>query len=138
MQVFGPGDQIPALTHSVGGGDSFELGSFSVLVLDTAFHTNSCISYLLTRNGTEDTCPVLFSGDALFVGGCGRFFEGTGADMCQSMSNILHHCSEETQVYCGHEYTISNLLFALVYKSCRGLQGVLIKYSTCLHRDIDI
>lgn len=52
-------------------------------------------------------------GDCLFVGGCGKFFEGTGADMQNSLFEKLAALPHDTKVYCGHEYTLSNYRFAL-------------------------
>ena len=52
-------------------------------------------------------------GDCLFVGGCGKFFEGTGADMQYSLFEKLVALPHDTKVYCGHEYTLSNYRFAL-------------------------
>jgi hydroxyacylglutathione hydrolase len=60
----------------------------------------------------DDTPPVLFSGDTLFVGGCGRFFEGSAADML-AITERVKELPPATELYCGHEYTVSNLRFAL-------------------------
>ncbi len=60
-------------------------------------------------NGFE--LPVLFCGDTLFSGGCGRLFEGTPAQMHRSLSKLAVLPSE-TQVCCAHEYTLSNMKFA--------------------------
>lgn len=56
---------------------------------------------------------VVFTGDTLFIAGCGRFFEGSSDQMDQSLNVILGALPNETKVYCGHEYTVSNLKFAL-------------------------
>ncbi len=56
---------------------------------------------------------MLQAGDCLFVGGCGKFFEGTGADMYVSLFEKLSSLPPDTKVYCGHEYTLSNYRFAL-------------------------
>lgn len=56
--------------------------------------------------------PALFSGDALFLGGCGRLFEGTPAEMLASLDALVALLPAATAVYCGHEYTESNLRFA--------------------------
>ena len=57
-------------------------------------------------------CHVFFTGDTLFIAGCGRFFEGTAEDMYSSLVEKLGSLPDETQVYCGHEYTRDNLAFA--------------------------
>mgnify|MGYP006255879501 FL=1 len=71
-------------------------------------HTNDQLSYFLE----ESESPILFSGDTLFSGGCGRLFEGTPEDMLFSMDRYAK-LPKNTLVYCGHEYTQSNLNFAL-------------------------
>lgn len=53
-----------------------------------------------------------FLGDTLFLGGCGRFFEGTAEQMHKALIDILGNLPEETKVFCGHEYTLQNLKFA--------------------------
>lgn len=54
----------------------------------------------------------MFTGDTLFVAGCGRFFEGTAEQMTHALTDTLGSLPDETQVYCGHEYTRANLKFA--------------------------
>ena len=54
----------------------------------------------------------MFTGDTLFVAGCGRFFEGSANDMYQALVEILGKLPLSTHVYCGHEYTVKNLKFA--------------------------
>jgi hydroxyacylglutathione hydrolase len=54
----------------------------------------------------------VFTGDTLFVAGCGRLFEGTPEMMHRSLSGKLARLPLETRVYCGHEYTVANLRFA--------------------------
>jgi hydroxyacylglutathione hydrolase len=60
----------------------------------------------------SDGTPELFCGDTLFAGGCGRLFEGTPQEMINSLSK-LRNLPESTRVWCAHEYTLSNLRFAL-------------------------
>jgi hydroxyacylglutathione hydrolase len=55
----------------------------------------------------------VFTGDTLFVAGCGRFFEGNATQMHHALLNVLGQLPEETRVYCGHEYTVANLKFSL-------------------------
>ena len=56
---------------------------------------------------------VVFTGDTLFLGGCGRFFEGNAQEMHHSLCNVLGSLKDSTLVYPGHEYTLSNWKFAL-------------------------
>lgn len=69
-----------------------------------------------TKTGDSVLYPsikmYLFSGDTLFIAGCGRFFEGTAEQMYEALITKLGSLPDETQVYCGHEYTEQNLRFA--------------------------
>lgn len=96
--------KIPCLECQVDGGDSFHLGTLRVHVLDVPCHTRGHVAYRVD--------DALFCGDVLFVGGCGRFFEGDAADMHHSLNEVLASLDPSTWVYCGHEYTVSNLEFA--------------------------
>jgi hydroxyacylglutathione hydrolase len=55
---------------------------------------------------------LVFTGDTLFLAGCGRLFEGTPAMMFRSLNEVLGSLDHGTRVYCGHEYTVGNLAFA--------------------------
>jgi len=98
-------EPVPALTRGVGEGDSFTLGESSVAVMYVPCHTAGHVAFVVT-SGRQ----VLFPGDTLFVGGCGRFFEGTGADMLKNMDRFAALPSD-CLVYPAHEYTESNLKF---------------------------
>ncbi|XP_050209625.1 hydroxyacylglutathione hydrolase cytoplasmic-like [Mercurialis annua] len=105
-------DNVKACTHLVHNGDTFTLGShLTILALHTPCHTKGHISYYVT--GKEGDHPAVFTGDTLFIAGCGKFFEGTAEQMYQSLCVTLGSLPKPTQVYCGHEYTIKNLQFAL-------------------------
>eukprot|EP01135_Chromosphaera_perkinsii_P009604 Nk52_evm54s1810 gene=Nk52_evmTU54s1810 len=110
-KVFGGDDRIDALTDKVVDGDSLTIGSLNVSCLFTPCHTAGHICYHVYETGNEGTGSV-FTGDTLFVGGCGRFFEGTGEQMCSALLGKLGKLPEATSVYCGHEYTTSNYKFA--------------------------
>lgn len=79
-------------------------------VLDVPGHTAGHIAWWTDALGGDS--PVLFCGDTLFSGGCGRLFEGTAAQMHASLQSLAA-LPQETRVFCAHEYTISNLRFAL-------------------------
>ena len=105
LNIVGPAnDPIPTLTHSVTGGKQFDLFGETFLVLDLPGHTKGHVGYL--GDGK------LFCGDVLFSAGCGRIFEGTPEQMFESISKITQ-LPEETEIYPGHEYTSSNITFAL-------------------------
>jgi len=108
LQVVGGDERIPAMTQMVRHGDRFNVGSLEVQVLGTACHTRGSVSYYVTEGDEK----VVFTGDTLFIGGCGRFFEGIAEEMLQSLDRLAT-LPGDTKVYCGHEYTLNNLKFAL-------------------------
>jgi hydroxyacylglutathione hydrolase len=108
IPVYGPArETIPHLSHPVAEGDTVELEALGARfqVMDVPGHTAGHIAYV--GHG------MLFCGDTLFTGGCGRLFEGTPAQMYQALSRI-RALPDETQVYCAHEYTEANLRFACI------------------------
>ncbi len=98
--------RIPGLTHAVGDGETFMLGNATATVLAVPGHTGGHIAFWFPES------LALFSGDALFVLGCGRVFEGTPAMMWASLDK-MRRLPDEAQVYCAHEYTQKNAQFAL-------------------------
>lgn len=109
LEVIGGDQRISALTNRVKHGDKFTIGNLRVECLYTPCHTNGHICYYLTAEGQT---PAVFTGDTLFVAGCGRFFEGTADQMYSALIGKLGKLPEQTQVFCGHEYTVQNLKFA--------------------------
>ena len=110
VPVFGPArETIPGRTRALRGGDRIDVPGLPVTlrVLDIPGHTSGHIAYV----GDIDGQSTLFCGDTLFAGGCGRLFEGTPAQMWASLSTLAR-LPPETQVFCGHEYTVANLRFA--------------------------
>lgn len=97
-------DRIPAITERVGDGDRVVIGALSATVRLIPCHTRGHVTYLFGEHA--------FTGDTLFSGGCGRFFEGTAADMYHALYEVLGVLPDDTQVWCGHEYTAKNLEFA--------------------------
>jgi hydroxyacylglutathione hydrolase len=111
--VWGPaGENITGLDHHLSDGDSIDIPGFGYRfrIIDVPGHTAGHIAYVAQQLGDDDR-PVLFCGDTLFAGGCGRLFEGTAAQMRRSLAKLTA-LSDATLVYCAHEYTQSNLRFA--------------------------
>ncbi|GBQ83279.1 hydroxyacylglutathione hydrolase [Gluconobacter albidus] len=108
-QVCGPRQKqewLPRLDHAVEGGDVVSLGSTQIRVLSTPGHAVGHVSYVV------DEVPALFCGDVLFSLGCGRLLEGTAQELFDSL-NGYDSLPDSTLVCAGHEYTRSNLAFAL-------------------------
>ncbi|HEV8015505.1 MAG TPA: hydroxyacylglutathione hydrolase [Stellaceae bacterium] len=99
-------DRIPGIDLDVGDGDTYEFGTEKAKVFDVPGHTRGHIAYWFGNS------RALFCGDTLFLMGCGRVFEGTHAQMWNSLSK-LKVLPPETRVYCAHEYTQNNARFAL-------------------------
>ncbi|TPX42033.1 hydroxyacylglutathione hydrolase [Synchytrium endobioticum] len=110
IAVYGGDDRVDALTHKVDDGARFKIGSLDVTPMYTVCHTRGSVSYYVVDARTNQRC--VFTGDTLFVAGCGRFFEGTAAQMHNSLVNVLGSLPSDTLVFCGHEYTAANLRFA--------------------------
>jgi len=88
------------------GGDRVEVLGEQFDVIDVPGHTAGHIAYHARQPG------ALFCGDTLFAAGCGRLFEGTAAQMVRSLDRLAA-LPPDTRVYCAHEYTLSNLAFAM-------------------------
>jgi hydroxyacylglutathione hydrolase len=109
-KVFGPArEAMPEPLQRLQDGALVTLLGLHFQVLDVPGHTAGHIAYFAEVPGDA---PVLFCGDTLFSGGCGRLFEGTPAQMLTSLSRLAA-LPEATRVCCAHEYTLSSLRFAL-------------------------
>ncbi len=107
--VYGPsGGHIKGISNPLHDNENFNiLGHHEFKAFSAPGHTNDQLSYFCDMTDK----PILFSGDTLFFAGCGRLFEGTPEDMLFSMDRYKELPSN-TLVYCGHEYTETNLKFA--------------------------
>jgi hydroxyacylglutathione hydrolase len=99
--------KIDTLDVAVGEGDIAMLGGLKAEVWEVPAHTAGHIAYYLP------SASVIFVGDTMFAMGCGRLFEGTPAQMFANMQRFAT-LPDETAVYCAHEYTLSNGLYAVV------------------------
>lgn len=109
LEIIGPVNEavaIPGLDNSVMEGDEFQFGSHTVRVIETPGHTAGHICYHFPDD------KILFAADTLFALGCGRLFERPAADMWHSLQKLAA-LPDETAVYFGHEYTLSNARFAI-------------------------
>ena len=99
--------RIPTLDRLVAGGDTARIGDLTAEVIDVPAHTAGHIAYHLPAE------QVVFVGDTLLAMGCGRLFEGDAAQMFANMATLAA-LPPETQVFCAHEYTLSNGRYAVV------------------------
>jgi hydroxyacylglutathione hydrolase len=115
VPIYGGSHRSPALTQLVKGDDQFTIGnSLNVKCLATPCHTQDAICYYVTNTSPDASTSIgaVFTGDTLFIAGCGVFFEGTGAEMHAAFER-LSALPDATVTYVGHEYTAGNLRFAL-------------------------
>lgn len=98
-------DRLPPLDLAVDDGETLHLGDARARVLDVSGHTLNHIAFHFPD------AKAAFTGDSLFVLGCGRLFEGTAAQMWSSLSKLAR-LDPETTIWCGHEYSLANLTFA--------------------------
>uniref|UniRef100_A0A6A7FPX0 hydroxyacylglutathione hydrolase n=2 Tax=Hirondellea gigas TaxID=1518452 RepID=A0A6A7FPX0_9CRUS len=114
LRVYGGDDRIGALTDKVQHGDTITIGNLTINCIATPCHTTGHICYYVTSSEPSDTHrPAVFTGDTLFLGGCGKFFEGTPEQMHTALITRLGALPDDTDVYCGHEYSLNNLQFGL-------------------------
>jgi hydroxyacylglutathione hydrolase len=136
VPVFGPArEAIDHLTTRCNHGDRVhtEHPAMGFKVMDVPGHTSGHIAYYQAattgssangagtgaETGEPAGTPHLFCGDTLFASGCGRLFEGTPAQMQQSLDSLAA-LPEATLVHCAHEYTLSNIRFALACEPDNG------------------
>jgi hydroxyacylglutathione hydrolase len=108
-KVFGPDN--PAIDHidqRLQQGDQLDVLGLSLEILEVPGHTLDHIAYFARD---QQPVPLLFCGDTLFAGGCGRVFEGTPSMMHASLQRLAA-LPDNTRIYCAHEYTLANLAFA--------------------------
>ncbi len=103
--------RIPGQQVFLREGDTVEFAGKIAEIYFVPGHTRAHIAYYFLPNSLEETGD-LFCGDTLFAGGCGRLFEGTPAQMLQSLTK-LRNLPDNTNVWCAHEYTLNNLKFAI-------------------------
>ncbi|KAI0514458.1 Las1-domain-containing protein [Xylaria bambusicola] len=103
------GKNCEAVTKTPGDGESWSIGSIAVKGVYTPCHTQDSICWFM-QDGDD---KAVFTGDTLFHGGCGRFFEGNAEEMNTALNKTLASLPDDTKVYPGHEYTKSNVKFGI-------------------------
>ena len=107
LKVYGPNNNLDSIKSRLIDGELLNIIGIDFEVIEIPGHTLDHIAYY----ANIDNSPILFCGDTLFAGGCGRVFEGTFDQMYESLMK-LKKLPKNTRIYCGHEYTINNLKFA--------------------------
>ena len=107
LNVYGPtGSIFTGINRKLKEGDTINVIGIDFSIIEVPGHTLDHIAYYSENEGE----PILFCGDTLFSGGCGRMFEGTYDQLCNSLQKLAN-LPDKTFVYCTHEYTINNLEF---------------------------
>lgn len=101
--------------HTIAEGDRIPIGDHSITVLATPGHSATSVCFY-AKAADEQSRDIVWTGDTLFVGGCGRVFSGLWHEMYQSLMR-LKGLPDETRVYVGHDYTEENYRFALTIDS---------------------
>ena len=102
----GEADRIPLIDYAVSERSALKFAGFDVRVIETPGHTLGHIAYVIPD------AKIAFTGDTLFSLGCGRIFEGDAESMWGALKKLMA-LPDDTQIYCGHEYTVSNIRFAM-------------------------
>ncbi|KAJ9665725.1 Cytoplasmic glyoxalase II [Coniosporium apollinis] len=106
------GRDCAKVTKTPRHGETFTVGkNIRVTALHTPCHTQDSICYFMEDDASDER--VVFTGDTLFIGGCGRFFEGTAEEMHKALNKTLAGLPDDTRVYPGHEYTKGNVKFGV-------------------------
>ncbi|GAA5987980.1 hypothetical protein JCM5350_007843 [Sporobolomyces pararoseus] len=110
IKVYAGGANVSAVTEILKHNDKFKVGNLDVTALFTPCHTQDHICYFVEDK--EKDQRAVFTGDTLFVSGCGRFFEGEPQEMHVALNEKLASLPDDTVTYVGHEYTASNVAFS--------------------------
>ncbi len=111
-KVVGPDKRrIPAIDHLVDDGQVLKMGDINIRVISTPGHTSTSVCYYIPASD-ENEHKILWTGDTLFVGGCGRILECNARTMFDSLLKLAY-LPDDTLIYCGHDYTLENYEFAL-------------------------
>ncbi len=102
--------RISGIDRVVNDGNIIKAGQYNIRVISTPGHTKTSVCYYLEPS--DDNVGILWTGDTMFIGGCGRIFECDAETMLNSLLKLAD-LPDDTLVYCGHDYTIENYEFAL-------------------------
>jgi hydroxyacylglutathione hydrolase len=107
------GKDCDAVSETPKHNSKFNIGKdIEVTALHTPCHTQDSICWFMHDKKSDE--KVVFTGDTLFIGGCGKFFEGTPTEMNAALNEVLAKLPDDTKVFPGHEYTKSNVKFLVM------------------------
>ncbi|MHC4664559.1 MAG: hydroxyacylglutathione hydrolase [Planctomycetota bacterium] len=109
--IGGDKQRVPAIDSVVGGGEVLSVGDVEIQVIATPGHTRTSLCYYM-QPSNDSKSGAVWTGDTLFIGGCGRLLECGPQSMFDSLLKLAS-LPDQTLVYCGHDYTLENYEFAL-------------------------
>lgn len=109
--ISGDSRRIPGIDQATRDKQILEFGNSGIEVITTPGHTSTSVCYYVQPSSANEN-GILWTGDTLFVGGCGRLFECNAQSMWESLQKLTS-LPDSTLVYCGHDYTLENYEFAL-------------------------
>eukprot|EP01080_Neovahlkampfia_damariscottae_P013063 gene13063-8271_t len=109
VKIYGSSkDKILELTNPIKHKDEISIENLNFTIFETPCHTDGHVIYYLQ----DENNPILFTGDTLFTGGCGKFFEGDAKHMLSNFK-VIKNLPLNTLIFCGHEYSIKNISFGI-------------------------
>lgn len=109
--IAGDNKRIDGIDFVVEDGQILKFGNVKIEVIATPGHTSTSVCYYIPQNN-HNAYDAVFTGDTLFIGGCGRLFECDAGAMWNSLCKLAS-LPNDTKVYCGHDYSLENYNFAL-------------------------
>ncbi|KAI8583684.1 hypothetical protein K450DRAFT_222282 [Umbelopsis ramanniana AG] len=134
LAVYGADARIPEINYVCKDQEEFKLGNLQVTPLHTPCHTKGHVCYSVVDPTTGE--KAVFTGDTLFIGGVGRFLEGDARDMYRILFHVISKLPDDTWIYCGHEYTKTNLKFALTVDPNN--EALLSKWAWCQDKAVTV
>ncbi|KAM9980460.1 hypothetical protein ACTFIZ_001251 [Dictyostelium cf. discoideum] len=131
INVYGRDERFEGITKKLENNEVLKIGSLKIKTLDAPAHTSSHVLYLIEDENEPNQVKSLFTGDTLFIGGCGRLFEGNPEQMYNALYNVIGKLPDDTLVYVGHEYTLKNLEFAKTLESANENKELYNFYDQC-------
>ncbi|KAM9990796.1 hypothetical protein ACTFIY_006832 [Dictyostelium cf. discoideum] len=131
INVYGRDERFEGITKKLENNEVLKIGSLKIKTLDAPAHTSSHVLYLIEDENEPNQVKSLFTGDTLFIGGCGRLFEGNPEQMYNALYNVIGKLPDDTLVYVGHEYTLKNLEFAKTLESVNENKELYNFYDQC-------
>lgn len=114
ITVYGFDSRVPGINNHLQHGQIFSFGKLEIEAIHCPCHTSGSLCLVVHDRSTSPSAQAIFTGDTLFLGGCGRFFEGTPEDMYSNLVKKIGSLPNSVKIFAGHEYTKKNLEVCLI------------------------